>query len=149
MRTGMILGLAAFFAGSTLAAQTNVQLTRSVFVERFSASGTDRSLEPADNLRKGDSIVLMVGWKSGGEASAFTVSSPLPKTLYYQRSSNDAQVVSVDGGKSWGRIGTLEIRDQAGKRLASAEDVTHLRWRISARRAARGSGRVTYSAIVR
>jgi hypothetical protein len=53
--------------------------------------------------------------------------------------------VSVDGGKTWGKLGKLRI----GSRLATPEDVTHVRWRISAAHAALGRGDIAYSGIVR
>jgi hypothetical protein len=57
--------------------------------------------------------------------------------------------ISIDGGRSWGKLGMLMIRDTSGTRLASPEDVTHVRWRIPASVAARGTGTIAYSAIVR
>ena len=56
---------------------------------------------------------------------------------------------STDGGRNWGQLGIMRMRDRDGTRLASPEDVTHLRWRVADSEAARGSGRFTYSALVR
>ena len=44
-----------------------------------------------------------------------------------------------------GRIGTLRY----GMRLATPEDVTHVRWRVPADHAAAGRGQIAYSGIVR
>jgi len=41
------------------------------------------------------------------------------------------------------------VRDTFGARLASARDVTDVRWPVSAQEAAQGSGRIMYSATVR
>ena len=52
---------------------------------------------------------------------------------------------SVDGGRTWGKLGNLRM----GGRYATPEDVTHVRWRIAPGHAARGSGHIAYSGIVR
>ena len=65
----------------------------------------------------------------------------MPRALSFQRAGSDAVEVSIDGGRTWGEIGLLTV----GNRLASAEDVTHLRIKV----AGAPAGRMTYSAIVR
>ncbi len=77
--------------------------------------------------------------------SGFTLINPLPRAIAYQASARDDEQVSVDGGRSWGRIGDLRL----GARTATPEDVTHVRWRVPASSAASGSGRIAYSGIVR
>ena len=47
--------------------------------------------------------------------------------------------------KRWGKLDDLRI----GNRIATPEDVTHVRWHVPANQAARGAGEITYSAIVR
>ena len=90
--------------------------------------------------------VSIVSWKRANGASGFgggfTVTNPLPRTVYYQESAAGDDEVSVDGGRSWGRLGSLRI---AGH-LATPEDVTHVRWRIAT---PAPHGRIAYSAIVR
>jgi hypothetical protein len=45
---------------------------------------------------------------------------------------DEAMLVSVDGGKAWGRLGDLSITDAAGQqRAAMPRDVTHVRWVIA------------------
>ncbi len=124
-------------------AQPNVSLDSTVFVERSDDSG--RSLERAARLSRGDRVVYIVTWYKFGGEGGFTVTNPLPRTVAYQASANDDEQVSIDGGRAWGKLGALRI----GKRLAVAEDVTHVRWRVTAARAANGSGRIAYSAVVR
>jgi hypothetical protein len=121
-----------------------VALDSAVFVERIKP-GAVRLLEPARQLKRGDRLVYVVSWQRFGGAGGFTVTNPLPRTVYYQRSAADDEEVSVDGGKRWGRLEALRI----GARIATPEDVTHLRWRVAPSEAAKGAGRITYSAIVR
>ena len=84
--------------------------------------------------------MLVVEWRAGSP-SRFTVQSAVPRELAFQRAGSEAVEVSIDGGRSWGTLGELK----AGTRLASAEDVTHLRMKV----AGAPAGRMTYSAIVR
>ena len=69
----------------------------------------------------------------------------MPRAISYQTSSRGDVEVSVDGGRTWGRLGVLKI----GLRLASPEDVTHVRWRISPQLASQGRGQIAYAGIVR
>ncbi len=116
----------------------------SVYVERRDESAT-RRLEMADSFGKGDRVVTVLRWQTAKRASSFTITNPLPRAISYQASSHADEMVSVDGGRTWGRLGELRI----GDRLASPEDVTHVRWRIPQRIAARGRGQIAYSGIVR
>lgn len=140
---------AGLILAAPASAGSSVQLTRAVFHETAKPGTGAKTVNPASELRRGDTVILVVRWTNAEPASAFTVSSAIPEKLSYQASSRDAQVVSVDGGKSWGLLNQLTIRNQGTTRRATPEDVTHLRWRISRREAATGSGQLTYSAIVR
>lgn len=143
MRFGLVIGSAACLIASAAFAQSAIDITRSVYIER-SAHGA-RALEPADALRKGDKVVLVMEWRAPESRRAFTVSSAVPRDLAFQRAGSDAAEVSVDGGRNWGRLGDL----REGARVASVEDVTHLRWRVPAATVAQGRGLLSYSAVVR
>jgi len=133
-------------------AREDVSLASAVFVERIDRNGdgrAERRIEPATRLTRGDKVVLMVEWQAQGADRSFAITSPIPRTLAFQDASFDNAEVSADGGRNWGKLGQLRIRDAYGIRLASPEDVTDLRWRVSERDAERGRGRIVYSAIVR
>jgi len=116
-----------------------------VYVERVEP-GSARRLEPVSHLSRGDRVVTVLTWQwQSGEERGFIITNPLPASLAYQRSTSDAQEVSVDGGRTWGHIGNLRI----GSRFATPEDVTHVRWRITASRAMQGRGQIAYAGIVR
>ncbi|MXO73947.1 hypothetical protein GRI40_01750 [Altererythrobacter aerius] len=125
---------------SAAGASAAVDIDRAVFIER-QVEGV-RALEPATTLRKGDKVVLMVAWTAAPSAKGYVVESAVPRPLAFQRAGSDAAEVSIDGGRTWGQLGELRL----GNRLASAEDVTHLRMRVPA---SATSGRLTYKAIVR
>lgn len=132
------------FASSAFA-QPAVSLDSAVYVEHITSKTNTRSLEPADKLNRGDRVVTVVTWYRLGGDGGFTVTNSLPSAIAYQASARDDEEVSVDGGRSWGRLGQLHI----GMRLATPEDVTHVRWRVSAQNAAQGRGNIAYSGIVR
>jgi hypothetical protein len=120
-----------------------VALDSAIYVEK--ADGLTRSLRQASQLSRGDRVVTILTWQKQRGGGGFTVVNPLPRKVSYQGSSREDEEVSVDGGRTWGRIGELTI----GSRYASPEDVTHVRWHVDPRQAAVGQGRIAYSAIVR
>jgi len=125
-------------------AQPTVAMDSAVYVER-AQPGNLRSLEPASRLSRGDRVVTVVTWYRMGGDGGFTITNPLPRAIAYQASARDDQEVSVDGGRSWGTLGYLRV----GSRLATPEDVTHMRWRVQPGIAAQGRGQIAFSGIVR
>ena len=115
------------------------QVEGAIYLERADAG--ERLIEPADQLKSGDKVVLLVRWRAAGDRDGFTVTTPVPQALAFQRDSSDTVEVSVDGGRSWARPERLNG--------ARPDQVTHLRWKIGARQAAQGSGSFAYSAFVR
>ena len=138
------LALVILAAPNAAQAQGAVAIDSAVFVERVKP-GAVRLLEPARELKRGDRLVYVVSWQRRAGDGGFTVTNPLPRTVSFQRSAAGDEQVSVDGGKRWGNLEDLRI----GTRIATPEDVTHLRWRVAPEEAAKGAGRITYSAIVR
>lgn len=139
----MLLGSYAGL-GTTAFANAPVALDSAVFVETMSP-GNVRRLEPAARLSRGDRVVTVLSWQRLGpsrSAAGLTLVNPLPRAIAYQASGSDSEEVSTDGGRTWGQIGSLRF----GNRLATPEDVTHVRWRLPA---TAGSGRIAYSGIVR
>jgi len=124
-----------------------VSIDSAIFIEHTQLrDGTEvRSLEPAHRLSHGDRVVTVVNWYRLGGAGGFTVTNALPRGLAYQQSADASEEVSVDGGRSWGRIGTLKL----GDRTATPEDITHVRWRVSPVQALAGAGRIAYAGFVR
>ena len=137
-------GVLALIVPIMALASPSVALDSAVFVERI-VPKKGRMLAPATALKRGDRVVYVVSWYRMRGQGAFTVTNPLPKKVYYQGSADGREDVSLDGGRTWGKLDDLRI----GARLATPEDVTHVRWKVPASEAARGSGQITYSAIVR
>ena len=125
-------------------ARPAVALDSAVYVER-AQPGDIRVLEPASQLSRGDRIITVVSWRLMAGNGGFDVTNPLPRGIYYQGSASGDEEVSVDGGRTWGRLGQLQI----GNHLAAPEDVTHVRWHVPAAQAIAGKGEIAYSGIVR
>lgn len=146
--TAGLLTCVGLNAAPALAGPVSVAFDSAIYVER--ANGLTRSLSPADRLSRGDRVVTILTWQRQSGASnnaggGFTLTNPVPRQVAYQGSARDDEQVSVDGGRTWGRLGEILI----GTRLATPEDVTHVRWHVAPGQAARGQGRIAYSGIVR
>lgn len=139
-----LAGLVLTTLSGAAAASPAVSLDSAVFVERMTPEA-GRMLEPASELSRGDRVVYVVRWYKLGGDGGFVVTNPLPRSVYYQGSADGDEEVSIDGGRTWGKLGLVRV----GGRIATPEDVTHVRWRVDPRTASRGQGRIAYSAIVR
>ena len=146
MRIYSLAILAAFATQAIHAADTPASIKSAIFVERANLGGQmdARMVERASTLAAGDRVVTILDWRAPGGKQASTVTLAVPRHLAFQRSSVGDEEISIDGGRNWGKLGALRMRDGDGVRLASPEDVTNVRWRV------RGTnGRITYSAVVR
>ena len=70
---------------------------------------------------------------SNKPATGINIVNPIPKhTVYLPNSAtgkNTRSVFSVDGGKHYGKAGTLKVRGRDGKlHLAKPSDYTHIQW---------------------
>lgn len=122
--------IALLLIAAPLQAQTGpVAIDSAVFVER--GEGAARTAREAQSFRRGERVVTVLRWQAS--RGSYTVTSPVPPQLQFEDASAEDIDVSTDGGRSW-------------RPLASArpEAVTHLRWRVVS-----GTGRLTYSAVVR
>ena len=143
----------AILGSASLAHAAPVSVANSVYVEREVSIGKGTSvrvLEPARIMRRGDRLVYVVSWRAPqARGEHLTITNPLPRTIAYERSAGGDEDVSIDGGCSWGKLATLRIRNGAVWRYATPQDVTHIRWNVSPQLALAGSGRLTWSGIVR
>ncbi|MEZ5708800.1 MAG: hypothetical protein R3E02_05365 [Blastomonas sp.] len=136
-------------------AADSIALTSKVYVERSGngkSAGSHIVLEEPDTVKPGDKLIYIVEYRNQGtdEVSDFIVTNPLPRTVRFDRTVRGDEIVSVDNGRSWGRLDGLRVTlPQGGTRAAQPSDVTHLRWRMPRKLAAGESGKVTFRAIVR
>ena len=135
------------------AAAGEVSINSSVFVERSVAGADGRRrilLESPRNVSRGDRLVFVLNYRNAGERNrtAFTITNPLPDPVQFEDGEDPGATVSVDGGRSWGALAALTLRDRSGRiRAARPEDVTHLRWHRAL--PAGEAGSVTFRGVVR
>ena len=99
----------------------------------------------------GDHLLFTTRYHNEGAqpVTNFVVTNPLPSAVSLSIDGAQGTEVSVDGGKTWGQLGTLKVSASGGsERAATAGDVTHIRWTIPAI-APGASGEVQYHGIVR
>ncbi|TAD76379.1 MAG: hypothetical protein EAY70_09630 [Sphingomonadales bacterium] len=140
-----------------LAAQANpspVTLAGDVKAEKIitDADGKKRTelVEPT-TIVPGDRLVFGTDYANNGAEAVtnFTVTNPLPAAVRLAPDADATLDVSVDGGKTWGKLDGLTITGSDGAtRPAIHADVTHVRW-VLTRIAPGDAGRLTYPAIIR
>jgi hypothetical protein len=149
------VALAASMAATAAMATTPVQLSSEIFVEKQQkrADGTySTTLAPPETIVPGDQLVFVVRYKYVGAqpATGFTVTNPLPKAVAFSGTSDGAEIVSIDGGKSWGKLAQLRVKQGDGEfRPALMTDVTHLKWNMNQNLTAGAEGKLIFRGVVR
>jgi hypothetical protein len=108
-------------------------------------------LVPAKRATPGKRLVIGNTYRNNTAASIsnFAITNPLPNGVSYIAEGAERDVVSVDGGKTWGQLATLTVPTvNSARRQAQATDVTHIRWVVPAIAPGK-SGTVSYRAVVR
>ena len=149
--------LALAFAPATLSAAapaSPVTLRGEVKLEKTVIdNGVARTtLVAPDVVVPGDKLLFSTAYNNAGVAPAvnFVVTNALPSGVALAPDAAAANhEVSVDGGKSWGKLAALKVADgQGGMRAALSSDATHVRWTLPVI-APGASGTLKYHAIVR
>ena len=144
-----IIGITAAYAATPL------QLSSDVFVERqiVRVDGSKTVvLEKPKLVMPGDSLVFIVKYKNAGSTTAnnFVVTNPLPTAVTFDGTSDGLEVVSVDGGRSWGILGSLKVKKPDGStRPAQRSDVTHLKWNLNQPLTAGAEGKLIFRGVVK
>jgi len=116
------------------------------------ADGSERTeLVAPGAIVPGDRLIFGTDYANNGSEAVtnFNVTNPLPAAVRLAPDADPALTVSVDGGKSWGKLTELQVTAPDGTmRAAAHEDVTHVRW-VLASIAPGEKGRLTYPAIIR
>lgn len=145
------LALGLSLAGTASAAEP-VSLKGDVQVEKLVTENgaTKTVLTPPSSVVPGDRLLFTTRYSNDGDKPVdnFVVTNPLPAPVRLAAEDSGFEV-SVDGGKSFGKIASLTVADAAGtRRAAQLEDVTHIRWTL-AHLAPRAAGALEYHAVVR
>lgn len=90
---------------------------------------------PASKVLPGETVQYNTFFEniSNKPADNINIVNPIPKHLVYLPNSaqgkNSQVVFSVDGGKHYGKAGTLQVRGNDGKLYpAKPSDYTHIKW---------------------
>ncbi len=151
----LLITVACLFSVSAAATATPLELNSDVFVERqvIRADGSKTVvLEKPNMVTPGDNLVFIVRYKnaSGSSASNFVVTNPLPAAVSFNGTSDGLEVVSIDGGKSWGMLNALRVAMADGTlRPARASDVTHIKWNLNQTLTAGAEGKLIFRGIVK
>ncbi len=109
--------------------------------------------EPAVKVVPGDEVVYTMHYRNAADDAAddVVITNPLPAHMTLMRTGGLPPAVSltfsVDGGRTFGALGRLEVSGQDGRpRPATAADCTHLRWNFTRPLAPGETGSVDYVA---
>lgn len=145
----------ALAAPAASLAASNVSLASDVFVEKIERDAQGRPvtrLSPPRALTAGDALVFILSYRNRGAvpASGFVVTNPVPDGVAFRAAESPDAEVSVDGGRAWGRLGSLVVAGPDGRpRPAAAADVTHIRWSVKDIVAPGATGQLSYRATAR
>ncbi len=148
--------VAALFASPVAAqAPNSVSLQTQVLVERTTTDAQGQShtaLEDPAVVVPGDRLVFVLNYRNQGDrpATDFVVTNPLPEAVAYAGTDDARADVSVDGGRTWGKLDTLHVANADGtERAARADDVTTVRWAFAQPIPVGEAGRLTFRGVVR
>lgn len=149
-----LLILLALLAPSAALAQGDVALASEVFVERVvtDAQGKQSVVrEEPKVVTPGDRIVVVISYQNKGAApkTGFELTNPIPDAISFSEADGGA-LVSADGGKSWGALASLKVKQPDGTvRAAAPADVTHVRWSFAQPIAPGNKGQKSFRGIVK
>ena len=132
-----------------------VELSSDVFVEKQQkqADGSFSTILAKPNLiLPGDQLVFVVRYRNAGNkpATNFSVTNPIPAAIAFSGTSDGAEVVSIDGGKSWGKLSQLRVTNtDSSSRAALMTDVTHLKWKMNQMLGAGDAGKLIFRGVVK
>jgi len=179
MTTGMAAAQAAFAAPLAVAMQNaanpqaNVKIESNIQVERTeeNAAGVSETklFKPADvKVIPGDKLIFTNSYRNSGATpvTGFVVNNPVHPAVSFTDVSEAWAVVSVDGGKTFGKLVDLTVTEQASPsgeanpdsseaappmvtRPAQPADVTHIRWKFARPIAAGATGKLQFSGVVK
>lgn len=150
--------MGALIAGSTVSAASAqaaqpFELVNDVQVDKITVvDGKEHhALVEPSVVVPGDHLVFSTRYRNNTAAKVenIVVTNPIKPGIAFVSEGAGAADVSVDGGKTWGKLAALKVADAAGgQRAAQAGDVTHVRWVLDSV-APGAAGTVSFNAIVR
>jgi uncharacterized repeat protein (TIGR01451 family) len=151
-------GLAALFIATVTTpsmAASPVQVSSDIYVEKQQtrADGTVATTLVAPKIIvPGDQLVFVVRYQNTGAQPArnFTVTNPIPAAINFSGTSDGNEIVSIDGGRSWGKLSELRVKKSDGMaRPALMTDVTHIKWNMNQPLASGEGGKLIFRGVVK
>jgi uncharacterized repeat protein (TIGR01451 family) len=143
-------------AGSVPAmAAAPVELSSDIFIEKqkkMPDGSFSTVLEMPKVILPGDQLVFVVRYRnaSAKPATNFSVTNPIPAAIAFSGTSDGTEIVSIDGGKSWGKLSQLRVKQADGNvRAALMSDVTHIKWNMNQTLAAGDAGKLIFRGVVK
>lgn len=136
-------------------AKSAVSLSSDIFVERneVSADGKSRTiLSEPKRVVPGDTLIFVVRFQNDSKETArnFVVTNPMPSAVAFVDDAGEGAQVSIDGGRSFGALSDLQVPLSNGRlRPATADDVTHIRWKVESDLPAGKAGKFVYRGRVK
>ena len=170
LTTGIAAAQAAFAAPLSGAMQgavdprANVKIESEILVER---TEEDASGNPQVKFHKptevkvvpGDKLVFINSYRNSGATAVtgFVVNNPVHSAVSFTGVSENWAVVSVDGGKTFGKLTDLSVKDtvadgaavEGTTRPAQPADVTHIRWAFAKPIPGGASGKLRFRGTVK
>jgi uncharacterized repeat protein (TIGR01451 family) len=155
-----ICALASAASAQLPSARARAGLELSTRVEKIVAGGADKAdarakLVPAADLTPGDELVITVTFLNTTQHAldGVRITQPIPPTMRYVQGSGvgpgSEVLYSVDGGATYGQPNELGVVTAGVRRVATADDYTHVRWLVKAPLAAGARAFVRFRATVR
>ena len=151
--------------------RADVKIDSTIMVERSetSASGetVTKLLDPATvKVIPGDKLLFVNAYRNTGQnaVTGFVVNNPVHAAVALTEVVEDWALVSVDGGKNFGKLSELTVTETVAtgteetgetaapvqtSRPAVASDVTHIRWVLTSPIAPGASGELRFRGIVK
>lgn len=146
--------------------RANVKIESEVLVERTEQNNAGQAVtklySPSEvKVVPGDKLVFVNSYRNTGatDVTGFVVNNPVHSAVVFSGVREDWAMVSVDGGKNFGKLGELTITETTDDsaeakgatitRVAQPGDVTHVRWAFDKAIAARASGELRFSGAVK
>lgn len=157
LKIGVVSLAALCVAAPALAANDPLTLVSKQLLDKVTTIDgkvTHQIVDPSvthDKVVPGSHIVVVLEYHNNltQPINNFEYKDPLPAPLMLSDDSADAFDVSVDGGKTFGKLSSLVVTDaKGGKRAAEAGDVTTVKLVIP-QIAPGASGKIEFHATVR
>jgi hypothetical protein len=135
---GLVMAMAAAAAPAAAQPARQVQLEGYVKVETvvLDERGERRvTLVDPVTVVPGNRLVMGTRYRNAGDSviENVVVSNPVPAPVRVAEVADPAQIVSVDGGQTFGPFADRVVRAPDGTdRPATPDDITHFRWTIPA-----------------